>query len=75
MRILIVEDELKLAALLRRGLTEEAHAVDVAGTGEDALWMAQATQYDAIVLDLMLPGSTGSRSAVASARTACGRRC
>jgi two-component system, OmpR family, response regulator len=59
MRILIVEDEVKLAALLRRGLTEEAHAADVAATGEDALWMAQATEYDAIVLDLMLPGLDG----------------
>jgi two-component system, OmpR family, response regulator len=58
-RILIVEDEVKLAALLRRGLTEEAHAADVAAIGEDALWMAQATQYDAIVLDLMLPGLDG----------------
>jgi two-component system OmpR family response regulator len=58
-RVLIVEDEVKLAALLRRGLAEEAHAVDVAGTGEDALWMARATQYDAIVLDLMLPGVAG----------------
>ena len=59
MRILIVEDEVKLAALLRRGLTEEAHAADVAATGEDALWMARSTAYDAIVLDLMLPGVNG----------------
>jgi two-component system, OmpR family, response regulator len=58
-RILIVEDEVKLAALLRRGLTEEAHAADVAATGEDALWMAKSTEYDAIVLDLMLPGVNG----------------
>jgi two-component system OmpR family response regulator len=58
-RILIVEDEVKLAALLRRGLTEEAHSADVARTGEDALWMARATRYDAIVLDLMLPGLDG----------------
>jgi two-component system OmpR family response regulator len=58
-RILIVEDEVKLAALLRRGLTEEAHAADVAATGEEALWKAQATEYDAIVLDLMLPGIDG----------------
>jgi two-component system OmpR family response regulator len=58
-RILIVEDEVKLAALLRRGLTEEAHAADVAATGEDALWMAGSTEYDAIVLDLMLPGIDG----------------
>ena len=59
MRILIVEDEVKLAALIRRGLIEEAHAADVAATGEDALWMARSTEYDAIVLDLMLPGVTG----------------
>ncbi len=59
MRILIVEDELKMASLLRRGLVEEAHAADVAVSGEDALWMAGATDYDAIVLDLMLPGFDG----------------
>jgi two-component system OmpR family response regulator len=58
-RVLIVEDEAKLAALLRRGLVEEAHAADVTGSGEDALWMARATAYDAIVLDLMLPGIDG----------------
>ena len=41
MRVLVVEDEEKLAALLARGLREEGHAVDVAGRGEDALWMAR----------------------------------
>ncbi len=59
MRVLVVEDEVKLAALLQRGLTEEGHAVDVARSGEDALWMAGATAYDAVVLDLMLPGIDG----------------
>ena len=59
MRALIVEDEAKLAGLLRRGLGEEGYAADVAATGEDALWMAQATPYDAIVLDVMLPGADG----------------
>ena len=59
MRILVVEDELKMAAVLRRGLVEEGHAVDVARTGDDGLWMAQAVDYDAIVLDLMLPGLDG----------------
>ena len=44
---------------MRRGLVEEAHAADIAERGEDALWMAQATEYDAIVLDLMLPGLDG----------------
>ena len=59
MRILVVEDELKMANLLRRGLVEEGHAVDVARTGDDAVWMAQAAEFDAIVLDLMLPGLDG----------------
>jgi two-component system OmpR family response regulator len=58
-RALVVEDELKMAALLRRGLAEEGYAADVARTGEDALWMARATSYDAIVLDVMLPGADG----------------
>jgi two-component system OmpR family response regulator len=59
MRILVVEDELKMAGLLRRGLTEDGNAVDVARTGDDAVWMAQAVDYDAIVLDVMLPGLDG----------------
>ncbi|MGZ4337725.1 MAG: response regulator, partial [Gaiellaceae bacterium] len=59
MRVLIVEDELKMASLLRRGLVEEGHAADVAPSGEDALWMAQAHPYEAIVLDVMLPGLNG----------------
>lgn len=59
MRVLVVEDELKMASLIRRGLIEEGHAADVARTGEDALWMAGATAYDAIVLDVMLPGLGG----------------
>jgi two-component system, OmpR family, response regulator len=59
MRALVVEDEPKMAALIRRGLAEEGYAADVARTGEDAIWMAQATPYDAIVLDLMLPGRNG----------------
>jgi two-component system OmpR family response regulator len=59
MRVLVVEDELKMARLLRRGLVEEGHAADVAAKGEDALWMAQSHPYDAIVLDVMLPGLSG----------------
>jgi two-component system OmpR family response regulator len=59
MRALVVEDESKLAGLIRRGLVEEGYAADVAGTGEDALWMAEATPYDAIVLDVVLPGRSG----------------
>jgi two-component system, OmpR family, response regulator len=59
MRVLIVEDEPKMAGLIRRGLREEGYAADVAGTGNDALWMAGATEYDAIVLDVLLPGTNG----------------
>ena len=59
MRVLIVEDQPKLARLLRRGLEAEGAAVDVTARGEDALWMAGATAYDAIVLDVQLPGIDG----------------
>ena len=58
-RVLVVEDELRMASLIRRGLVNEGLAADIAGTGEDALWMAQARDYDAIVLDVMLPGMNG----------------
>jgi two-component system OmpR family response regulator len=59
MRVLVVEDDPKMGALLRRGLLDEGHAADVARAGDDALWMAQAVEYDAIVLDVMLPGLDG----------------
>jgi two-component system OmpR family response regulator len=58
-RILVVEDGLKLAGLLRRGLEEEGYAVDVVGTGADALWAGTENPYDAIVLDVMLPDIDG----------------
>ena len=60
-----------MAGLLARGLSEEGHAVDVARTGDDALRMARAVEYDAIVLDLMLPGLDGVRGLPAAPR---GRR-
>jgi two-component system, OmpR family, response regulator len=59
MRVLIVEDEVKMAAALRRGLEAEGIVADIASRGEEALWMARATEFDAIVLDLMLPGIDG----------------
>ena len=59
MRLLIVEDKAKMAGLLRRALSCEGFAVDLATRGEDALWMAGSTRYDAIVLDVMLPGIDG----------------
>jgi two-component system, OmpR family, response regulator len=57
--LLVVEDDVKMARLLRRGLTEEGAAVDVARSGEDAVWMAGSAPYDAVVLDVMLPGIDG----------------
>ncbi|WP_026912480.1 response regulator transcription factor [Patulibacter minatonensis] len=59
MRLLIVEDEAKLAALLARGFRESGHAVDLAGTGEEALWRAGSTAYDVVVLDVGLPTIDG----------------
>lgn len=59
MRLLVVEDEPKMAALLRRGLSEEGYAVDVSDGGLDAVWMASEQDYDALVLDVMLPDVDG----------------
>jgi len=59
MRVLIVEDKPKMAELLHRALSGEGLAANVASRGEDALWMAAASHYDAIVLDVMLPGIDG----------------
>jgi two-component system OmpR family response regulator len=58
-RVLIVEDEPRMAGLIRRGLVEEGHVADVAPSGEDAVWMAGSHPYEAIVLDVMLPGADG----------------
>ena len=60
-RILVVEDEKRLAAGLRNGLEAEGFAVDVALHGTDGLWMAREHPYDALVLDIMLPGLNGYR--------------
>ena len=59
MRVLIAEDERKLATLLKRGFEREGMAVDVVNEGPDALARGQATEYDAIILDVMLPGLDG----------------
>jgi two-component system, OmpR family, response regulator len=58
-RVLVVEDEVKLASLIRKALRERGMLADVAITGEDALWMAAATPYDVVVLDVNLPGIDG----------------
>ena len=59
MRVLVIEDEVRMARLLERALVEEGHAVDLAGNGPDGLWMATENPYAAIVLDVMLPGFDG----------------
>jgi two-component system, OmpR family, response regulator len=59
MRLLVVEDDVKMAGLLKRGLEEEGYAVDLAATGLDAVWAGTENPYDAIVLDVMLPDRDG----------------
>ncbi|HEV8572527.1 MAG TPA: response regulator transcription factor [Actinomycetota bacterium] len=59
MRVLVVEDEVKMAGLLKRGLEEEGYAVDTAGDGREALWLATENSYDAVLLDVMLPDLDG----------------
>ncbi len=59
MRVLVVDDEQRLARSLRVGLEAEGFAVDIAHDGTDGLWLARENTYDAIVLDLMLPGING----------------
>jgi DNA-binding response OmpR family regulator len=59
MRVLVVEDEVKMAGLLKRGLEEEGYAVDLVRNGADAVWMGTENAYDAIVLDVMLPDLDG----------------
>src|SRR5436305_17213 len=60
-RLLIVEDEIRLASALQRGLGAEGFTVDVAHTGPDGLHMAQENTYDAVILDIMLPDLSGYR--------------
>jgi two-component system OmpR family response regulator len=59
MRVLVVEDEVRTAALLSRGLSEAGYSVDIAADGPDAVWRASEFTYDAVVLDVMLPGYDG----------------
>src|SRR6188472_4436513 len=61
MRLLIVEDEVRLASALQRGLTAEGFTVDLAHNGPDGLHLAKESTYDAVILDIMLPGLSGYR--------------
>jgi two-component system, OmpR family, response regulator len=58
-RLLIVEDDSRMAALLKRALEEDGYAVDVSADGQEALWLGRENDYDAIMLDAMLPGLDG----------------
>ena len=59
MRILVVEDERRLCSIIKRGLLEEGYAVDTAYDGEDGEYLAEATPYDLVILDIMLPKKDG----------------
>ena len=59
MKVLVIEDDARIAAAVRRGLEAEGFAVGVAADGHEGLWMAEEGTYDVIVLDLMLPGRNG----------------
>lgn len=59
MRILVVEDDIKIASFIRQGLQEESYSVDVTYHGDEAIYLAQINKYDIIILDIMLPGSDG----------------
>ena len=59
MRILVAEDESKVAAFLEKGLREEGYAVDLAVNGDEAIWLAENHPYDAWVIDILMPGKDG----------------
>ena len=65
MRVLVVEDDVKFAALLRRGLEREGYSVDVVTDGDEAIWAGTEFAYDAVVLDVMVPGPDGFRGCAA----------
>jgi len=59
MRLLLVEDDARIARFVAKGLREQAYAVDIAATGEDALYQAAINTYDLVILDVMIPGRNG----------------
>ena len=67
MRVLVVEDEIRMARLIKRALEEEGHAVDLASNGTDGVWLATENPYGAIVLDVMLPDFDGFEAVPAAA--------
>ena len=59
MRILLVEDDRRIARFVAKGLREQAYAVDVVGDGEEAIYKLSINDYDAVILDVMIPGRDG----------------
>src|SRR3981081_3978630 len=59
MRLLLVEDDARISRFVAKGLREQAYAVDVANTGDDALYQAAINTYDLVILDVMIPGRNG----------------
>ena len=59
MRLLLVEDDARIARFVAKGLREQAYAVDISGTGDDALYQAAINSYDLVILDVMIPGKNG----------------
>jgi len=59
MKVLVVEDDVKIATFIKKGLQEESYSVDVTHHGDEAIYLAQVNAYDIILLDIMLPGSNG----------------
>lgn len=74
MRVLVVDDEQRMVQVIRRGLEAEGFRVEVSYDGEDALHRANEGCFDAIVLDILCPRSTGTRCAVGCVSTGCGHR-
>ncbi len=62
MHLLFIEDSIRLQTSVGRGLRKAGYAVDITGDGNEGLWLAQSNEYDAIILDLMLPGLDGLRA-------------
>ncbi len=59
MKVLVVEDDIKIATFIKKGLQEESYSVDISHNGDEAIYLAQVNLYDIILLDIMLPGSDG----------------
>jgi DNA-binding response OmpR family regulator len=59
MRLLLVEDDVRIARFVAKGLREQSYAVDVVTTGNDALYQAEINDYDVVILDVMIPGIDG----------------